>query len=64
MERHLTDETHDNRRVSAERAGAIREHYDVCPACGQAFDMRSLAEALHHNQPKHQPLISGLKAFS
>ncbi|MER8708291.1 hypothetical protein [Mesorhizobium sp. M0323] len=31
------------------------EYYVVCPACGQAFDIRCMAEALHHNELGHEP---------
>lgn len=30
------------------------EHWMVCPECQQAFDMRDLAAALHHNEPGHE----------
>jgi hypothetical protein len=26
-----------------------------CTTCGQLFDMRELAQVLHHDQPKHDP---------
>jgi hypothetical protein len=32
------------------------DHFMVCPECGQAFDMRRLGDALHHNEPGHKPL--------
>jgi len=32
------------------------EHLMVCPERGQAFDMRRLGDALHHNEPGHKPL--------
>jgi hypothetical protein len=32
------------------------DHFDICPECGQAFDMRELAEVLHHDEEGHQPL--------
>ncbi|MER8778762.1 hypothetical protein [Mesorhizobium sp. M0220] len=31
------------------------EYFVVCPACGQAFDIRCMAEALHHNELGHEP---------
>lgn len=32
------------------------EHYGICPECGQAFDMRELAEVFHHEEEGHQRL--------
>lgn len=32
------------------------DHFMLCPECGQAFDMRLLGDALHHDQPGHLPL--------
>ena len=32
------------------------DHFVLCLACGQAFDMRSLDEVLHHAQQGHLPL--------
>jgi hypothetical protein len=29
---------------------------ETCPHCGQGFDYRQLAAALHHRQPAHEPL--------
>ncbi len=31
------------------------EHYLTCRACGQAFDMRDLAQMIYHEQPDHKP---------
>ncbi|MER9944817.1 hypothetical protein NKJ70_23240 [Mesorhizobium sp. M0092] len=31
------------------------EYFVLCPACGQAFDIRCMAEALHHNELGHEP---------
>lgn len=42
-------------RVGGEPAREA-EHFMICPECGQAFDMRNLAEVFHHEQPDHQPL--------
>ncbi|PAQ04203.1 hypothetical protein CIT25_01575 [Mesorhizobium mediterraneum] len=33
-----------------------REHFTICPVCGQEIDMRDLGEALHHAMPSHKPL--------
>ncbi|RWJ66376.1 MAG: hypothetical protein EOR34_28585 [Mesorhizobium sp.] len=35
---------------------AEEEHFVRCPMCGQAFDMRSFAEVMHHTEPGHKPL--------
>ena len=32
------------------------EHFLVCPACGQAFDMRDLSQVLHHETKGHGPI--------
>lgn len=32
------------------------EHFDLCPVCGQAFDMRELAEVFHHDTEEHERL--------
>ena len=32
------------------------EHFHVCGDCGQAFDLRSLVQVIHHNEPRHNPL--------
>lgn len=32
------------------------EHFMLCPHCGQAIDMRELAQALHHDMPGHKPI--------
>jgi hypothetical protein len=32
------------------------EHFVTCAACGQSFDMRSLAQAFHHNETGHHRL--------
>lgn len=31
------------------------DHFNVCPVCGQAFDMRRLEEGLYHATPDHKP---------
>ena len=41
-------------QVAAEPLSA--EHYFLCAGCGQAIDMRSLAQTLHHLMPEHRPL--------
>ena len=33
-----------------------REHFMICPECGQAFDCRKLGDVLHHDEPGHEPL--------
>ncbi|TJU72550.1 MAG: hypothetical protein E5Y15_33775 [Mesorhizobium sp.] len=33
-----------------------REHFQICPVCGQEMDKRDLGEALHHATPGHKPL--------
>jgi hypothetical protein len=33
-----------------------REHFYVCPACGQAVDKRDLGEVFHHEEPSHERL--------
>jgi hypothetical protein len=33
-----------------------REHFEKCPVCGQAFDLRDLAQVLHHDTPDHKPI--------
>lgn len=33
-----------------------REHFYLCPACGQAVDMRKLGQVFHHEVPGHEPL--------
>ena len=31
------------------------EHFYVCPGCGQAVDMRELADVLYHGELNHEP---------
>lgn len=31
------------------------EHFYVCQHCGQAVDMRELANVLYHDEPGHTP---------
>lgn len=31
------------------------DHFEVCPTCGQMFDMRVLDQVIHHDQPNHKP---------
>lgn len=32
------------------------EHFEVCPICGQAIDLRELEQVIYHGQPEHQPI--------
>lgn len=32
------------------------EHFEPCPICGQSFDMRDLAQVMHHAESNHDPL--------
>lgn len=32
------------------------EFYELCPECGQAFDLRNLSEVLYHDEQGHDPL--------
>jgi hypothetical protein len=34
------------------------EHFEVCPVCGQAFDVRMLELVIYHIQPVHEPKSS------
>ena len=43
------------KRVDGEPAEDA-EHFTVCPDCGQAFDMRSFAQLLHHDEDGHAPM--------
>lgn len=31
------------------------DHFFICAACGQAVDMRDLAEVCRHEEPGHEP---------
>jgi hypothetical protein len=31
------------------------EHFEMCPVCGQAFDVRVLELVIYHHQPEHEP---------
>jgi len=33
-----------------------KEHFHVCPHCGQAVDRRDLGQVFYHEMPDHQPL--------
>lgn len=33
-----------------------REYFEHCPACGQDFDARDLAQVAHHLKRGHEPL--------
>jgi hypothetical protein len=33
-----------------------REHFYMCEECGQAVDMRSLYQVLHHEESGHKPM--------
>jgi hypothetical protein len=43
-------------RVISPEAGADRDHFYKCPACGQQVDRRQLGEVLHHEVPEHKAL--------
>jgi len=43
------------RRVGPEPADESA-HFEVCDICGQAVDMRNLAQVLHHYEPEHTPI--------
>lgn len=32
------------------------QNFEPCPICGQRFDMRDLAQVLHHAEPVHGPV--------
>lgn len=32
------------------------EHFRICAACGQAFDMRDLGQVFHHFDWDHEPM--------
>jgi len=34
---------------------AEAEHFYVCSVCGQAVDMRQLADVLYHEELQHEP---------
>jgi hypothetical protein len=38
---------HADNIASGIRGRAIREHYEICPACGQAIELRELGEVFH-----------------
>jgi predicted RNA-binding Zn-ribbon protein involved in translation (DUF1610 family) len=31
-------------------------HFQLCPECGQAIDLRRLGDVFHHDEPEHAPL--------
>lgn len=33
-----------------------REHFEICPVCGQAIDLRDFAQVIHHGTPGHDKL--------
>jgi hypothetical protein len=35
-----------------------RDHYFICPDCGQAVDKRDLGEVLHHADEEHARLLT------
>jgi hypothetical protein len=44
-------------RVVGVESGDEREHFYVCPHCGQAVDKRELLQVVYHEaQPGHEPL--------
>jgi hypothetical protein len=54
---------HDKNPVQGFRGGRIgreakrqAEHFHLCGDCGQAFDLRSLAQVTHHDRTGHKPL--------
>jgi hypothetical protein len=30
------------------------DHYTTCPVCGQAIDLRKIAELIHHDAERHE----------
>jgi hypothetical protein len=34
------------------------DHFHVCGECGQTFDLRSLAQVVHHDGFGHKPLTA------
>ena len=46
------------RPIDTKSKGNIREHYEICPACGQAIDLRELGEVLDHERDGHKPLTT------
>jgi hypothetical protein len=34
------------------------EHFFACEHCGQAVDMRVLADVLYHDTEKHEPILT------
>ena len=32
------------------------DHFLLCPACGQAIDLRDLQQVIWHQRPEHDPL--------
>lgn len=59
MKRDL-DELTGGKPIIGRRAGGEpvdkAEHFFACPECGQAVDMRDLAQVFHHLDPGHTPL--------
>ena len=35
------------------------KYVHVCGECGQAFDLRSLSQVIHHDKQGHEPLAEG-----
>ena len=48
------DEHKPDARDGEAQGGSGLTH--ICGDCGQAIDLRSLAEVIHHDKPGHQPL--------
>jgi hypothetical protein len=49
------EEAAANEEMSAAEIGEA-EHFDLCPACGQAVDMRDHSAVLHHERNGHKPM--------
>jgi len=43
-------------RLRVKAAAQERDHFHICPACGQAVDRRDLRLVIWHEQPGHSPL--------
>lgn len=43
--------------VSATPVAEESQHFELWPICGQSFDCRDLAQAMHHAEPVHEPLL-------
>jgi hypothetical protein len=36
-------------------ASPCRDHYEICPTCGQAINLRELGDVLHHETSGRKP---------